>query len=106
VTFLVAVPFGVEIFSSLMPVATNRVWSTALIGQGVMVWKEVKCFKVGYMCADALESYTLTSDLDSGLLSCASMTPTKVVVKANSSPPVVAFAESFAFPLHHLSLPS
>src|SRR5882724_5622636 len=102
--FLVAVPFRIEICSSLMPVATNRVWSVALIGQGVMVWKEVNHFWVGDMCTDVPESYTSTSDLDSGLLPRASVPPTNVVVKANSSPPIVAFAESFPCLLHHLSL--
>ena len=104
VMFLVVVPFGIEICSLPMPVATNRVWSVALIGQGVMVWK-VNHFRVGDMCTDVPESYTLTSDVDSGLLSHASVAPANVVVKVNPSPPIVAFAESFTLPASP-SLPS
>jgi len=95
---VVDLPLGILTHSLPIALATNKVWLAALIGLGVIAMKVVNWSCAGDMCENVSELLTLVSTLASGLLTCVSVAPVKVVVNVNSSPQVAVFTVSLPLP--------
>ena len=79
-----------------MALAWNTMLSEALIGFEGMVLRDRNQSRVSDMCVNAPDSYTSILAIVGGLLLRANEAPAKVVLNANSSPPLAVLADSLS----------